>query len=173
MARGLAVAVLVLCLIAAAPAGATHSVTTNCAGLQSELTNAHHGVTITLQGICTGQQFTLHNFGDPVSPFFTISTWTFKGDPSDGVDGFDGTGLNTSQRMLTGVDVHRLEIQDLVFRDGNVAGDGGALRRQRPVHARAPQLVLSSATTRPARAERCASFQTRLRSPVTTSARSG
>ncbi len=29
--------------------------------------------------------------------------------------------------MLTGVDVHRLEIQNLVFRDGNVTGDGGAL----------------------------------------------
>ena len=29
--------------------------------------------------------------------------------------------------MLTGVDVHRLEIQNLVFRDGNVTGNGGAL----------------------------------------------
>jgi hypothetical protein len=125
MARGLALAVAAL-LIAASSAQAA-SGTFNCATLQAGLNQAADGDTITLQGVCTGQQFTLRNFGAPVAPFFTISTWTFKGDPSNGVDGFDGTGLAASQRMLTGVDVHRLEIQDLGFRDGDQAVDGGAL----------------------------------------------
>ena len=125
MARGLAVAVVAL-LIAASSAQAA-SGTFPCANLQAGLNQAAPGDVITLQGICTGQQFTLRNFGDPVAPFFNYNSWTFTGDPSDGVDGFDGSGLTTAQRMLTGVDVHRLEIQNLVFRDGNVTGDGGAL----------------------------------------------
>ena len=69
----------------------------------------------------------LRDFGDPVAPF-NYNSWTFTGDPSDGIDGFDGTGLTTAQRMLTGVDVHRLEkLQNLVFRDGDFNGNGGAL----------------------------------------------
>ncbi len=125
MARGLALAVVAL-LIAASSAQAA-SGTFTCPNLQAGLNQAAPGDVITLQGICTGQEFDLRNFGDPVTPFFNYNSWTFTGDPSDGIDGFDGTGLTTSQRMLTGVDVHRLEIQNLVFRDGNVTGDGGAL----------------------------------------------
>jgi hypothetical protein len=125
MARGLALAAVAVLVFAAPAQGA--SGTYSCANLQTGFTQVADGDTITLQGICTGQQFTMKNFGDPVSPFFSMSTWTFRGDPSDGVDGFDGSGLTGTQRMLTGVDVHRLEIQDLVFRDGDVVGNGGAL----------------------------------------------
>ena len=124
MARGLAVAVVAL-LIAASSAQAA-SDTFTCPELQAGLNQAAPGDVITLQGICTGQQFTLRNFGDLVAPF-NYNSWTFTGDPSDGIDGFDGTGLTTAQRMLTGVDVHRLELQNLVFRDGDFNGNGGAL----------------------------------------------
>jgi hypothetical protein len=126
MRRGRAALVVLAMLAAAAPAHAS-SGTFDCDHLQAGLDQVQAGDTITLQGICTGQAYFLHSFGDPVAPFFNYSSWTFKGDPSDGADGFDGTGLTTAQRMLTGVDVHRLEIQTLIFRDGNVTGDGGAI----------------------------------------------
>ena len=116
---------MVALLIAASSAQAA-SDTFTCPELQAGLNQAAPGDVITLQGICTGQQFTLRNFGDLVAPF-NYNSWTFTGDPSDGIDGFDGTGLTTAQRMLTGVDVHRLELQNLVFRDGDFNGNGGAL----------------------------------------------
>ena len=125
MVRRLALAVGLFFVVV--PSAGAVSQTTNCAGLQAALDQVASGNTITLQGICTGQQFTLRNFGDPAGPFFNYNSWTLTGDPSDGLDGFDGSGLTTAQRMLTGVDVHRLEIQNLVFRDGNVTGNGGAL----------------------------------------------
>ena len=56
------------------------------------------------------------------------SFFTLKGDPSDGQDGFDGSGL--PGRVLTGDDVHRLVIQDLTFRDSSALGvgqSGGAI----------------------------------------------
>jgi hypothetical protein len=125
MARRLAVALLAL-LVFAPPAVAADKPAT-CANLQSVLDGAADGDTITLQGICTGQHFDLPSFPTPSTSPNNYKMWTLRGDPSDGADGFDGSGLTTSQRMLTGVDVHRLEIQNLSFRDGNVIGDGGAL----------------------------------------------
>ena len=132
---------MVALLVVAAPAQAT-SGTFDCATLQAGLNQVADGDIITLQGICTGQQFTLQSFPDPVTPFSTIRTWTLRGNPPTASTGLDGTGLNTSQRMLTGVDVHRLEIQNLMFRDGNVTGDGGALDISGHSDARAAQLLV-------------------------------
>ncbi|MEA2365027.1 MAG: hypothetical protein QOI32_539 [Thermoleophilaceae bacterium] len=128
MTRRLAPAAVValLLLIAAAPAGAA-SGTYDCDHLQDGFSQVQAGDTITLQGICTGLEYDLHGFPTPSDFPNNYAMWTFRGDPGDGVDGFDGTGLTGAQRMLTGVDVHRLEIQDLLFRDGNVTGDGGAI----------------------------------------------
>ena len=127
MVRGLAGAVAMLMLLVIAGAAQAASGTYTCANLQAGLNQADDGDTITLQGICTGQHFDLPTFPTPSAFPNNYKMWTFRGDPSDGPDGFDGTGLTTAQRMLTGVDVHRLEIQNLTFRDGNVAGNGGAL----------------------------------------------
>ena len=54
-----------------------------------------HTIMITLQGICTGQEFDLRNFGDPVGPFFNYNSWTFTGDPSDGIS--DAIASKTSR----------------------------------------------------------------------------
>lgn len=126
MARRTAVAAVValLVLTAAAPARAA-SMTVDCDDLQAALDQVTgNGDVITLQGICNGS-YQLHSFPDPTG-IETYKTWTLRGDPS-GVNGFDGTALMAGQRMLTGVDVHRLELQNLLFRDGDVTGDGGGL----------------------------------------------
>ena len=136
MRRGLVLAVLAL-LVAAAPAQAVDiPLAANCDNLdaqfavaQADTNEANHYI-ITLDssaklgGLCH-QAYTLPNFPTPTANyrFFTLKAAT------PGVDGFDGTGLLT--RMLTGVNVHRLTLQDLVFRNGNVSGpdpDGGALK---------------------------------------------
>src|SRR4051812_2779134 len=130
MARGLAVAaVAVCCLVVVAPAGAVNNVSATCADLQTKLTNAVDGDVITLNssaspgGLCNAQ-YTLHSFPTPAAFPNNYSQWTLKG--RDGMnDGFDGTGL--PGRVLTGVDVHRLELQQLIFRDSSVTGDGGAV----------------------------------------------
>ena len=99
---------------------------------------------------------------DPADVPEQLQQWTFRGDPSDGPDGFDGSGLTTAQRMLTGVNVHRLEIQNLTFRDGNVTGDGGALdiTGESSSGFATPR---STTTRRPARAARFTSPRTRAR----------
>jgi hypothetical protein len=132
MARGLAVAVLTAgaMLLPGASAWAADKPAT-CLTLQAVLDTAADGDVITLDssvggtaGLCTGS-YNLKNFGTS-EPY---AIWTLQGDPSNGVDGFDGgTGVAPpAPRMLTGVNVHRLEIRNLVFRDGNVTGNGGAI----------------------------------------------
>jgi hypothetical protein len=125
MARRTAVAAVValLVLAAAAPARAA-SGTYDCDSLQTGLDQVQSGDVITLQGVCVGTTYQLHSFP---TPMVSYSTWTLTGNPGDGADGFDGSGLTGAERMLTGDDVHRLELQNLLFRDGDVTGDGGAL----------------------------------------------
>ncbi|HMJ96644.1 MAG TPA: hypothetical protein VK486_12365 [Thermoleophilaceae bacterium] len=100
-------------------------------------------------GLCTGEYF-LKNFGT-AEPY---NSWTLQGDPSDGnIDGFDGgtgSGLPGSTRMLTGLNVHHLEILDLRFRDGNVTGNGGAIdiTGQSSVGLRRSQFFNNHATVR-------------------------
>jgi hypothetical protein len=116
--RLLPVVALVLGLVQAAPAQAA-----TCATVQSELNAATNGTVVTLQGICN-MQVTLPNFGT-VPSGGNANVWTLRGDPADGPDGFDGTGL--PGRVMTGLNIHRAEIQDLVFRDSSVDGEGGAV----------------------------------------------
>lgn len=129
MARGLALALVAL-LVAAAPAGAANKSAT-CADLQTVLNGAADGDVITLNssdgvgGVCHGH-YDLKSFPDPGSGG-NFAAWQLQGDPTNGIDGFTGADLTGSQRMLTGVDVHRFELWNLTFRDGNVTGDGGAL----------------------------------------------
>ena len=136
MARGLAVAVLsgALSFAMASPALAVDvPVAANCTNLQQKMLDAqndpvltnHHVVTLT--GICN-QQYTLPAFASPTAFPNNYSFFTLKGDPSNGPDGFDGSGL--PGRVLTGNDVHRLLIQDLTFRDSSatdVGESGGAI----------------------------------------------
>ena len=114
--------------VSAGPAGAAEKSAT-CADLQVVLNGAADGDVITLNssagpgGLCSAQ-YTLHSFPTPSAFPNNYSQWTLKG--RDGMnDGFDGSGL--PGRVLTGVDVHRLELQNLVFRDSSVTGDGGAV----------------------------------------------
>lgn len=119
-------------LLAVAPASALDKPAT-CATLQTVLNGAAQGDVITLNssdgvgGLCHGH-YDLKSFPSPIAFPNNYTTWQFQGDPSNGIDGFDGSDLNgTTERMLTGVNVHRLELQNLVFRDGTVTGNGGAL----------------------------------------------
>lgn len=130
MARGLAVAVaLAACLVAAAPAGAA-AVSATCATLQSVLNGAAQGDVITLNssdgpGELCNAQYTLKSFPSPIAFPNTYTTWQLQGRTGQN-DGFDGTGL--PGRVLTGINVHRLEIWDLTFRNSVVTGgNGGAL----------------------------------------------
>jgi hypothetical protein len=125
MARRAAIAAVTLLILAAAAPAQAGSVTVDCDTLQDGLDQVQSGDVITLQGICT-ESYQLHTFPTPMG-IQSYSTWTLRGIPGDGADGFDGSALTGAQRMLTGVDVHRLEIQNLLFRDGDVTGDGGAL----------------------------------------------
>jgi hypothetical protein len=127
MARGLALAVLAL-LVVAAPAAAVDKPAT-CANLQTVLNGAADDDVITLNssagpgGLCSAQ-YTLKSFPSPTVFPNNYTQWTLKG--RDGMnDGFDGSGL--AGRVLTGVDVHRLELQNLTFRDSTVTGNGGAI----------------------------------------------
>src|SRR3954464_5787356 len=129
MARGLALAAAVLLLLfAAAPAWAA-SGTYTCATLQAGINQAGQGDTITLNssaspgGLCNAQ-YTLKSFPSPIAFPNNYTQWTLTGRAGQN-DGFDGSGL--AGRVLTGVDVHRLELQNLIFRDSSVTGDGGAL----------------------------------------------
>ena len=119
-------------LLAVAPASALDKPAT-CATLQTVLNGAAQGDVITLNssegvgGLSHGHS-DLKSFPSPIAFPNHYTTWQFQGDPSNGIDGFDGSDLNgTTERMLTGVNVHRLELQNLVFRDGTVTGNGGAL----------------------------------------------
>jgi hypothetical protein len=128
MARGLAVAVVaVVLLVAAAPAMAA-SGTFTCDQIQNAVNNAQHGDVITLDssadpgGLCDNAITIDLGAGSPTPPEY--KTWTLKG--RDGQpDGFDGSSL--PGRMITGVNVHKLTIQGLTFRDGDQTGNGGAI----------------------------------------------
>ena len=102
---------LLLALAPAAQAG-NATVTTNCAGLQAALNDTSKG-TVILQGICVGSSFTL------------ARALVLDGDPSDGPDGFDGSGAPDA--VLTVTNPGSLTISDLLFRDSTRAGSGGAL----------------------------------------------
>ena len=118
---------LLLALVAAAllvPAGTASAVNVDCAGLQAALNAAVGGTAdqrdIVLDGMCT-TQYTLPSFPDPGGGSHT--QWTLRGAGSD--DGFDRNEV--AGRALTGADVHHLEIQNLIFRDGRQTGNGGAI----------------------------------------------
>lgn len=109
MARGLAVAAaLVACLIAATPAGATHSVSVDCAGLQAALDGVDDDATITLLAgeVCT-DAYILPSFAPPT---ISYTTWTLQGGAGAG---FDGSALTGAERMLSGDDSHWVTIQNL------------------------------------------------------------
>jgi len=75
-------------------------------------------------GLCN-EQYTLPAFATPTG-IENYKFVTLTGDPNNGTaDGFDGTGL--PGRVLTGNNIHRMEIQSLVFRDSSVTGNGGAI----------------------------------------------
>src|SRR5688572_32569343 len=130
MARGLAVAVVVLLLVAAAPATAADKAAT-CATLPAVLGTVGDGDVVTLNssdgpgGLCNFA-VTLPDFDTPgLGENYKI--WTLQGRAGMN-DGFDGT--NVMGRVLTGNDVHRLLIQDLTFRDSSTSAagaDGGAI----------------------------------------------
>jgi predicted outer membrane repeat protein len=120
--------VLAIALAAGAalvPAGSAAAVVipANCGNLQQTLTAADEGHEIVLDGVCN-DQFNLPDFGPP-GPGDSYRSWSLRGDPSNGLDGFDRNGI--PGRALTGNDVHRLTIQNLEFRDGVQTGDGGAI----------------------------------------------
>ena len=121
MARGLAIAVVAL-LVLAAPARATEHVVTNCANVQSTIDAALAGDTVTLNVSCTGS-WSLKSFATPfagVGPEMTIQ---------GGGAGITLTG-DGSNRIFTGNDIRRLLIQNITFRGGEAtdAGeDGGAI----------------------------------------------
>jgi hypothetical protein len=110
-----------LLLATAGSAGAV-VVPATCSDLQAKLTAADDGQEIVLDGLCTGQ-YTLPSFPDPVAFPNNYKVWTLRAAGTD--DGFDRQGV--AGRALTGVDVHRLEIQNLIFKNSNAVGDGGAL----------------------------------------------
>jgi hypothetical protein len=119
---GLFAAVAVL--VAATPTGAQAADTLNatCANLQTQLNAVNEtDDVVVLSGVCTSQ-FTLPDLGTAPANYIR---WTLRGDPSNGEDGFDGSTL--PGRMLTGNNVHFVEIRDLLFRDGTQTGNGGAL----------------------------------------------
>src|SRR5215210_1235697 len=118
MARGLALAVVLL-LVLAGPAAAA-SGTYTCATLPDGFAQVADGDVITLDGMCN-QAYTLPDFGTPPGPPY--KTWTLRG--LDGNDGFDGSDL--AGRVLTGNDVDNLTIDNLTFRDSDVTGNGGAI----------------------------------------------
>lgn len=123
LACGLATA---LALASAGPAAAT-DIAATCSTLQAQLDTVQSGDVVTLDssdgpsGLCSSA-YTLRT--NP--PGTQTTAITLKGDSSDAnADGFDGT--LAVGRVLTGVDVHRLEINDLVFRDSTSATNGGAI----------------------------------------------
>jgi hypothetical protein len=126
MARGLAVAVVAVLLLAAAAPAQAASGTFTCATIQGGIDQAANGDVITLDssaapgGLCP-MQVTLKSFPSPVSNY---TSWTLTGRTGMN-DGFDGSGL--PGRVMTGTDVHRLELQDLTFRDSSSASNGGAV----------------------------------------------
>src|SRR6186713_2531066 len=114
MARGLAVAVVaVVLLVAAAPPALAASGTFTCATIQAGINQAANGDVITLDsgaapgGLCP-MQVTLKSFPSPIAFPNNYTQWTLTGRTGMN-DGFDGTGL--PGRVMTGVDVHRLELQ--------------------------------------------------------------
>ena len=84
----------------------------------------HHAQLERLSGGLCPMQVTLKSFPSPTRIPNNYTQWTLTGRTGMN-DGFDGTGL--TGRVMTGVDVHRLELQDLTFRDSSSAGNGGAL----------------------------------------------
>ena len=126
MARGLAVAVVAVLLLAAAAPAQAASGTFTCATIQAGIDQAANGDVITLDssaapgGLCP-MQVTLKSFPSPLSNY---TSWTLTGRTGMN-DGFDGSGL--PGRVMTGTDVHRLELQDLTFRDSSSASNGGAV----------------------------------------------
>jgi hypothetical protein len=124
MARGLAVAVLALLLLAVAPpAQATEYVVTQCSDLQPKIDGSSAGDVITLTVSCTGS-WTAKSFS-MFAPIGSGAELTIQGSGA----GITLTG-NGTQRILTGDDVRRLLIQNITFRGGiaSAAGaDGGAI----------------------------------------------
>src|SRR5688500_2562848 len=118
-----AAASLVPAIVVTGPARAivTGPTAVDCTGtddsaLQTALTGAAAGQTITIDGMCTGE--------------FTMATGTaivLQGDPLTGAaeDGFDGETANGP--LLAGTDVGATTVRDLIFRNGLSEGDGGAL----------------------------------------------
>jgi hypothetical protein len=122
MARGLAVAVVAVALLAAAPAAATEHVVTQCSNLQPTIDGAQAGDVVTLSVSCTGS-WDLKSFATPfagIGPELTI-----RGAGAGAVLTGDG-----SNRIFTGNDIRLLQIQNLSFRGGRATGageDGGAI----------------------------------------------
>jgi hypothetical protein len=86
-----------------------------CATLQAALNNAQPGDVLTLDGVCTNQSFTLPT-GVPI---------TLQGDPTNGLDGFDGN-VDASTPILSGLDVGTTAIRSLFFRNASLTnGSGG------------------------------------------------
>ena len=138
MARGLAVAVvaLIVCLPASAHA-AEIQLAADCGTLQARfdeiesapLSNGNSYV-VTLNssagpgGLCA-QAYTAPDLPTPAG-IENYRVWTLQGRPGMN-DGFDGTGIG---RILTAHDPHRMQVQELIFRDGSVTApgaDGGAI----------------------------------------------
>src|SRR4051794_564790 len=116
------------------PAASAHAAakSATCATLQATLTGAVNGDVITLNssngpgGLCSGT-YTLPSYLSPtgIQPYNQV---TLQGNPADGVDGFDRNNVGgANARALSGNDIHRWEITDLSFRNGNVTGNGGAI----------------------------------------------
>jgi hypothetical protein len=124
----IAVIAVLLGLLPASAQAAAKSAT--CATLQTVLDGAADTDVITLDstdgpgGLCSGP-YTLKAFPVQVLGGDYV-TWTLTGNSADGhLDGFDRNEVDG--RALTGHNVHRLEIQDLTFRDGRSTTDGGAI----------------------------------------------
>jgi hypothetical protein len=101
------------------------SETTNCSGLQAALDQATNGDTITLNQLCTGQDFALNNGAHD------SRSYTLQGQSGSGA-GFDGTGATTSMlhaNNSSGDPTSTMTVRNLVFRNAPAAPlrNGGAL----------------------------------------------
>lgn len=129
----------------------------SCAQLQAALDASQPGDVIIVDGICVGQSFRL--------PPWQI---TLEGDPTDGLDGFDGTGAPLN--VLSGQDVMTTTIQRLIFRDSTSTasaggGSGGAIALTGTV---APRIVENSFTNNHADLDGGAVFIDSFQQPTTT-----
>src|SRR5947208_1659706 len=109
---------------ATAPNASAASLTTNCAGLQAALDQAVTGDTITLNQLCTGQDFQLSPRGD------NNQSYTLVGQAGSGA-GFDGTGAGG--RVLSAVNAPQpttLTLRNLIFRNSFQPSTGGAVAFQ-------------------------------------------